>query len=124
MKTQWTLRVRLCALAAAGLALTGVSTAVRADDSATAQPLAAVSSAGTLMGPGLWSVKSPFWGQFQNGSSFNGSGSSDKAMLFHTSDQQAVQQVPIQRLGPGPWSVKSPFSGSYQINGSYQSGAF
>lgn len=114
MKTQGTLQVHLCALAAAGLALMGINTAVRADELVTSQPTAAVSSAGTLMGPGLWSNKSPFWVQFHSRSGSNGSGSSDNTTLFHSSDQQAVQQVPIQRLGPGPWSVKSPFSGTYQ----------
>ncbi len=109
MKTQGTTRVRLCALAAAGIALAGVSTPVRADASAAAHIVAAVRNAGSLMGPGPWSSKSPYWGLYQSGTSL-----SDNTMLFHTSDQQPVQQVPIQRLGPGPWSVKSPTSGTYQ----------
>lgn len=108
MKTQWTLRVRLCALALAGIALAGVGTPARADDSATARPVPAANSAGGPMGPGPWSSKSPTWSLYHGGS-----GSSDDTMLFHTSDQQPARQMPMTHLGPGPWSSKSPFSGVY-----------
>lgn len=68
MKTQWTVRVRLCALALAGIALARGGIPARADDSATARPVPAANSAGGPTGPGPWSSKSPFSGVYVGGS--------------------------------------------------------
>lgn len=109
MNIQWISRVRLCTLAAAGIALAGVSTAVRADDQVGTRPVTALNGWNGKMRPGLGSVKTPFL--VVKSAQPQGSGSDD-TLYFHTSTGQAAEQAPIQHLGPGPGSVKSPFSGS------------
>lgn len=108
MKNQRTTRVRLAALAVAGLALTGIaSTPALAVDLRPVMPLNGWNG---KLGPGLGSVKTPF-GVVEAARPV--SSRSDDALYFHTSTGQPAQQVPITHMGPGPWSIKSPFNSLY-----------
>jgi len=108
MKTQWTTRVRLCALAAAGMALAGVNAPALADSQQDRRPVTALNGWNGRMGPGVGSVKTPFL-VVEIAQPLNAG--LDDTMYFHTSTGQPVQQVPTTRMGPGLWSSKSPFSG-------------
>lgn len=104
MKTLRTIRVRLTALAVAGLALAGgAGGSARADS----RPVMPLNGWNGRMGPGIGSTKSPF--NIAEVGRPLGHGADDRT-YFHTSTGRAIQQTLTVRQGPGPGSSKSPHS--------------
>jgi len=104
MNAQWTNRVRLIALATAGIAIAGTAAPAFAGASIDNRPVQAVN---TQVGPGNGSPKTPA-GVLQAATPLVRSQAD--ALYFHASNSQKVQQTPISHSGPGLWSPKSPYS--------------
>lgn len=104
MNAQWTNRVRLVALATAGLAIAGAAAPVFAGSTIDNRP---VQAANTQVGPGNGSQKTPA-GVLVVATPLVRPQAD--ALYFHASNGQAVQQTPISHSGPGLWSPKSPNS--------------
>lgn len=104
MNARWTNRVRLIALATAGLAIAGAAAPAFAGSSIDNRPVQAVN---TQVGPGNGSAKTP--GGVLQATTPLVRPQAD-ALYFHASNGQAVQQQPVNHTGPGLWSPKSPYS--------------
>ncbi len=113
MKTQGTTWVRLCALAAAGLAVAVAGPATAGPTNH--RPVTALNGWNDKQGPGIGSTKTPFG---INEVSRSQTGPANGTLYFDSSDGQAVRQSPVTHIGPGPWSPKSPSWGLYH-GGSY-----
>lgn len=112
MNTRFKSRVRLCALALAGLAVVGASAPVfGAQDN---RPVRALNGWSGKEGLGIGSSKTPF-GIVEVGAPVSASSdTSQQDLYFHTSTQQPVRQYRVIHQGPGNWTVKSPHGDSYR----------